>query len=235
MAVSKKLISALRQELKARADPRLATRMQAYVKSAMPCYGINAPTQKKTAKAVFLRYPLDDFVHWRDTVLALWRGARFREERICAIELCELRKYRTYQTLDTLPLYEEMIVSGAWWDLVDPIASHRIRYLLTEFPRPMVPVLQQWSRSSDIWKRRAAILSQLRLGEKTDLKLLYRCIEPSLESGEFFLQKAIGWALRDYAWTDMSEIVRYVNAHKNQLSKLSQREALKNRRKAKAG
>ncbi|MBF8270065.1 MAG: DNA alkylation repair enzyme [Gammaproteobacteria bacterium] len=121
-----------------------------------------------------------------------------------------------------------MIVTGAWWDLVDPIAAHRLRYLLSRFPKQMNTVLLQWSHSNDVWKRRAAILSQLRLKDKTNLDLLYRCIEPSLDSGEFFLQKAIGWALRDYAWHDSREIVRYAAAHKNRLSKLSRREALKN-------
>ena len=231
MAVSRKLINALRRELKSRANPRLAARMQSYVKSAMPLYGINAPTQREIARAVFQQFPLDDFDHWHDTVLALWHGARFREERTCAIELCEARRYRAFQTLETLPLYEEMIVTGAWWDLVDPVATHRIRYLLTEFPEQMIPVLKKWSRCDDIWKRRSAILSQLRLKDKTNLDLLYQCIEPSLDSGEFFLQKAIGWALRDYAWHDIREVVRYVSANKNRLGKLSQREALKNRNK----
>ena len=228
MTVSRKLIAALRQELKSQANPEIAARGQAYVKSALPLYGIKATALRTTCKAVFQQYPLNDFAHWRDTILALWRDARFREERHCAIHLCDDRKYSRYQTLDALPLYEEMIVTGAWWDLVDPIAAHRLRYLLSRFPKQMNTILPQWSRCDDIWKRRAAILSQLRCKEKTDLKLLYRCIEPSFSSSEFFLQKAIGWALRDYAWHDSREIVRYVKAHKNRLSKLSQREALTN-------
>lgn len=231
MAVSRKLISALRHELKSHANPEYGARLQAYVKSAMPLYGLKAKTMREISKAVFQQFPLDDFDHWRDTVLALWRNAKFREERACAIDLCDERKYRCYQTLDSLPLYEEMIVTGAWWDLVDPIATHRIRYLLSEFPQKMLPILKRWSRCDDIWKRRAAILCQLRRKDKTDLKLLYQCIEPSLDSSEFFLQKAIGWALRDYSWHDIHEIIRYVNAHKNRLSKLSQREALKHRSK----
>ena len=228
MAVSRKLIAALRHELKAHTNPEAAARGQAYVKSAMPLYGIDARTIRKITRNVFQQFPLSDFDHWHDTVLTLWRNARFREERHCAILLCEERKYSCYQTLDTLPMYEEMIVTGAWWDFVDPIAAHSIRGLLSCFPRKMAPVLKQWSCSQNIWKRRAAILSQLRLKDKTNLKLLYQCIGPSLGSGEFFLQKAIGWALRDYAWHDSREIVRYVTANKNRLSKLSQREALKN-------
>jgi 3-methyladenine DNA glycosylase AlkD len=79
-----------------------------------------------------------------------------------------------------------------------------------------------------MWKRRAAILCQLGFRRETDLDLLYACIEPSLESKEFFLRKAIGWALRQYAWTDPREVRRYVTANRERLSPLSVREAMKN-------
>lgn len=231
MAVSRKLISALRRELAAAANPSDAPQMQAYMKSAMSFYGVKATPLRQIAKIVFAQHPLDNFANWHDTVLALWRGAKYREERYCAIELCGAKQYKSFQTLDAVPLYEEMIVSGAWWDFVDAIAGHRIGELLKNYPKPMKVTLKRWSVSDNMWKRRSAILSQLRFKDKTDLKLLYQCIKPSLGSNEFFLQKAIGWALRAYAWYDIDEVVRYVEANRRQLSKLSQREALKNRAK----
>jgi 3-methyladenine DNA glycosylase AlkD len=79
-----------------------------------------------------------------------------------------------------------------------------------------------------MWKRRASILCQLGYKRETDLGLLYACIEPSLSSKEFFLRKAIGWALRQYAWTDPREVRRYVKANRERLSGLSIREAMKN-------
>jgi 3-methyladenine DNA glycosylase AlkD len=85
-----------------------------------------------------------------------------------------------------------------------------------------------WSRSKDLWKRRTSILCQLGFKAETDLGLLYECIAPSLGSREFFLQKAIGWALRQYAWTDGAEVRRYVRLNRDRLSALSSREALKN-------
>jgi 3-methyladenine DNA glycosylase AlkD len=85
-----------------------------------------------------------------------------------------------------------------------------------------------WSKSKNLWKRRSAIICQLRFKAETDLELLYACIEPSLGSSEFFLQKAIGWALRQYAWTDGAEIKKYVRLNRTRLSALSCREALKN-------
>jgi len=127
-----------------------------------------------------------------------------------------------------LPMYEEMIVAGAWWDYVDPIASARLGPLLRLFPAPMRKKMLQWSRSPNLWKRRSAILCQLSFKTETDLDLLYAATEPSLASEEFFLQKAIGWALRQYAWTDPREVRRYVRANAARLSALSKREALKN-------
>ena len=85
-----------------------------------------------------------------------------------------------------------------------------------------------WSKSDNLWKRRTAILCQLGFKAETDLELLYACIEPSIESREFFLRKAIGWALRQYAWTDEAEIEKYVRLNRARLSPLSCREALKN-------
>ncbi len=85
-----------------------------------------------------------------------------------------------------------------------------------------------WSKSGNLWKRRTSIICQLGFKENTDLDLLYACIEPSLDSKEFFLRKAIGWALRQYAWTDAAEVKRYVRRNRTRLSGLSQREALKN-------
>jgi 3-methyladenine DNA glycosylase AlkD len=88
--------------------------------------------------------------------------------------------------------------------------------------------MRKWARGPDLWKRRAAILCQLRRKRETDLALLYDCIEPNLADREFFIRKAIGWALRAYAWTDPREVKKYVKANRARLSSLSIREALKN-------
>jgi 3-methyladenine DNA glycosylase AlkD len=222
------LIEAVRRALADHADPAKAPRIQAYMKSAMPYRGVMMPVQRQIWRQVFGTHPLPDEATWRSAVLALWREARFREERYGAIALSGERRYGSYQTLDTIPMYEELIVSGAWWDYVDVIASHRIGPLLAAHPRPMKQLLRRWSGDPDLWKRRAAILAQLTFKEGTDLALLYDCIQPNLADREFFIRKAIGWALRQYAWIDPREIRRYVTAHESALSGLSRREALKN-------
>jgi 3-methyladenine DNA glycosylase AlkD len=91
----------------------------------------------------------------------------------------------------------------------------------------MTRTLRAWSRSGDLWKRRSAILAQLHFKQDTDLALLYDCIEPAIAEQEFFLRKAIGWALREYSKTDAAEVRRYVRANAARLSGLSRREALK--------
>lgn len=222
------LLGRVREALRKAADPKKAPGMQAYMKSKMPYWGVPAVPFRGVCKKVFAAYPFASAAAWRKDALALWRGAKYREERYAAIELTGHRKARSFQTLETLPMYEEMIVSGAWWDYVDAVAIHRLGPLLALFPGPMRKTMLAWSRSKDLWKRRSAIICQVSFKKDTDLKLLYACIEPALSSREFFLRKAIGWALRAYAWTDPKEIVRYVHRHEKELSPLSKREALKN-------
>jgi 3-methyladenine DNA glycosylase AlkD len=202
--------------------------MQAYMKSAMPYLGVPMPMLRRICRRVFDGRPLASFEAWRDTALRLWRSAAFREERYAAIELTGRRCYAPYQTVAALPMYEEMIVTGAWWDYVDAVAIHRIGPLLRREPAAIRPLMLEWSRAPDLWKRRSAILCQVGFKRDTDLNLLYACIAPNLDDREFFIRKAIGWALRSYAWIDPDEVVRYVREHEQHLSPLSRREALKN-------
>ena len=201
--------------------------MQIYMKSEMPYYGIKAPERRAIQREVFARYPLESFEEWRDTVLALWRGAKFREERYAAMELANDRAYAGYQLLKALPIHEEMIVDGAWWDFVDAIAIESVGGLLRKYPGSMKPRMRAWSKSRDMWKRRSSILCQIKSRDGTDLDLLYECIERSMEDSDFFIRKGIGWALREYGKTDPREVLRYVRANRDRLSGISKREAMK--------
>jgi 3-methyladenine DNA glycosylase AlkD len=218
----------LRTRLRAAADPARAPAMQSYMKSAMPFLGVSAGPLRQVCKTVFAGLAWSDGEAWRREVLAIWRGAEFREERYAALELTGVKAARGLQRIAALPIYEEMIVTGAWWDHVDPVATHRLWTVLENDRAAMKRTMLAWSRDADMWKRRSAILCQIRAKRETDLDLLYACIAPSIGSNEFFLRKAIGWALRQYAWTDPSEVQRYVAANEDRLSGLSRREALKN-------
>lgn len=217
----------LRAEMSAAADPVKAPGMQAYMKSAMPYYGISSPQVNAICKKVFAEHPLLSCAEWRAAILELWRGARHREERYAAMRLMELKRHRACVTPELVPMLEEMIVTGAWWDHVDEIA-HVVGDLLRSHPKEMRPTMRAWSQDPNLWKRRVSIICQISFKRDTDLKLLYANIEPNLADRDFFIRKAIGWALRAYAWTDPKEIAGFVRAHEADLSALSRREALKN-------
>jgi 3-methyladenine DNA glycosylase AlkD len=221
-------VAGLRRVLRQAGDPAKAAAMQAYMKSAMPYHGVPTPLLRQLCRTAFADLKFTAAPHWQAQVLGLWRPARFREERYAALYVAGHERALEFQTPSAMTVYEELIVTGAWWDYVDDIASHRVGPILRDHPVPMRRKMLAWSKSADMWKRRTAIICQLRFKADTDLDLLYACIEPSLGSGEFFLKKAIGWALRQYAWTDAAEIKRYVRTHRAALSALSIREALKN-------
>jgi 3-methyladenine DNA glycosylase AlkD len=217
------VIEAIRAGLAARANPDKAPDMQAYMKSEMPFLGVQKPARTALAREVFT--PLD-FDAWQATVLTLWREATYREERYMALALAGDRRYREHRTMAALPLFDELIVTGAWWDFVDEVAAGMLGELLDRDAAALAPVLRRWAHDDVMWRRRAAIVSQVRRKERTDVALLYDCIEPSRGEREFFLRKGIGWALRAYAWVDPGEIERYCATH--ELSALSRREALRN-------
>ena len=220
------LAGEVRAALARAADPVKAPKMQAYMKSRMPYRGVSSPDLKRLWRQIFPAYQLSR-AEWKAVALELWRRARYREERYAAIALTDLARYRPYRTPESLPMFEEMIVTGAWWDLVDALATHHLGDVLKSDRARVAPLMRRWARSSDLWKRRAAILCQIRFKTETDLDLLYACIEPNVADRDFFVRKAIGWALRQYAWTDPKEVKRYVRVNRDRPSLLSVREALK--------
>ena len=218
------LISTIRSRLQAAADPVRAAGAQAYMKSEMPSLGVRVPEVRRIVKAAAKELPPGSLAELQSAVLELWRGAQWREERYAAIDLTGLRL--AAGELDMLPLYEEIIRGGAWWDLVDGV-SHRLCELLRTHREDMSPVLLRWSTDPDFWIRRASITAQLGAGSATDRALLAGVIEANLADSEFFIRKAIGWALRDFSATDPEWVRAFVRQHWKQLSPLSRREALR--------
>lgn len=219
------LLRFVRAELARRGDPERAAGGRAYLKSAMPLHGVGAVGTREVAGAAIERFPLADAPAWRAAIATLWRGARCREERYVAIELLKAPRFAGFLDLEALPLVEEMISTGAWWDLVDAVATRPLGELLGRHPQELPAALVGWSQGGDLWLRRAAILAQLHFRERTDRRLLSRLIAPALDSREFFLAKAIGWALRHYARTDPEWVRAYVERHRARLAPLSIREA----------
>jgi 3-methyladenine DNA glycosylase AlkD len=220
------LITAVRDGLAALTDMEKARSMRRYMKSEMPFRGVQKPDRRTLAKRVFAEHPLPDEATWTATVLELWRAAEYREERYLAIDLTGLRQYAEWQTPELVPMYEEMIVTGAWWDLVDVLAIHRIGPLLREHPAELTPLLRDWATDDDLWKRRTSIICQVGSRHRTDTELLRRAIESNVDDRDFFIRKGIGWALREYSKHNVDWVAEFVRTHSG-LSPLSRREASK--------
>lgn len=226
-------IEAVRAQLRAAADPSRAPAMQAYMKSAMPYLGVGSQQWRGIVKQTSRAGPLPDVATLAATMLALWREATHREERYVAMELALFAPHRKLAGLELLPVYEEMISSGAWWDYVDDIACFGIGALLPEHASRIHPRLRRWAVGEDLWLRRAAIICQRRLKpEQFDAHLLYGCILPAIGqrtplAREFFLRKAVGWALRERARQAPEEVAEFCRQYHDQLSPLSLREAMR--------
>jgi 3-methyladenine DNA glycosylase AlkD len=218
------LVTSIREALRSAADPERAPAMQAYMKSAMPYLGVRVPEVRRLTKAAAAAYPPADLDELERAGRTLWDDAEFREEGYAATGLTGLRLAKG--RLELLPLHEHMAVTGAWWDHVDEIA-HRIADLHDAHPTETAKVVRGWSRSDDMWLRRLSIISQLGRRGRLDTDLLTDAIEPNMADTEFFIRKAIGWALREYARVDPSWVLNFVAAREDDLSGLSKREALK--------
>ncbi|KYH44545.1 DNA alkylation repair protein [Branchiibius sp. NY16-3462-2] len=214
------LVEHIRHELRAAADPSLAPGQQRYMKSAMPYLGVRVPAARRIARAAAC--DITDPVAIRAAARRLWDEASHREERYAALAL--LATKTVAGQVDSLPVVEHFIRTGQWWDYVDE-AAHRLRELLDAGTADMPDLLRAWSRDEDFWIRRAAIIAQLNRGDGTDLTLLADVIEPNRDDPEFFIRKAIGWALRDAARAHPEWVRTYLARH--DLSPLSRREAAK--------
>lgn len=225
------LIAEVRSALAAAADPERARGQQRYMKSAMPYRGLTSPVLRATLRPILNQaaYDLPDRTTWEATVRALWDGAAYREERYSALAVAGHRRYRAFRDVETLPLYRHLAVTGAWWDFVDDIATHHVAPVLRADRDAATPVIRAWATDENLWVRRVAILSQLPAKGDTDTALLSHCLDSNLPESpfgsEFFIRKAIGWALREFAKTDPQWVLDYHSGRA--LSPLSRREALK--------
>jgi 3-methyladenine DNA glycosylase AlkD len=226
------LIDRVRTALRAAADPARAPQMQAYMRSQMPYLGVSVPTVRRLVRTAAKARPPTSTAALADTASTLWRAATHREERYAATALTAVPGARGLQTTALVPLYHEMITTGAWWDHVDEV-SQRIGGLLVAYPDELRPTIRAWARDPDRWLRRTSVICQLGLKDATDTELLRDVILANRHDRDFFLRKAIGWALREYAKTDADWVRAFVEGH--ELSPLSRREALKHARASSSG
>ncbi|EHF3619273.1 DNA alkylation repair protein [Listeria innocua] len=194
--------------------------MEAYMKNQFPFLGIRA-TERKKLVADFLRengMP-DDLL---ELVVELFAEEE-RELQYAAIDL--LSRYGKKQASEAIEIYEQLVTTKSWWDTVDGLAGTVVSNHFKLYP-DLIPIYNEaWINGDNIWLARTAILFQLKYKEETNAELLFANCEKWLGSKEFFIQKAIGWALRQYAKVDSEAVRVFVNSHT--LALLSRREALK--------
>lgn len=196
--------------------------MAAYMKTDMPFYGVQAGPRRALGKRLKAEFPPRSHGEYRGQVVALW-GLEHREEKYLAIGVAVAnRRYITFENLD---LYERLIREGAWWDFVDEVAARLVGEVLARDRGRTKPVMEAWIDDDDMWIRRAAILAQLGRKAGTDTEMLFRFAARRAHEKEFFIRKAIGWALRDYAKTDPAAVRRFLEEH--EVSGLTRREASK--------
>lgn len=211
----------VQQLLRKEADPKLAAPMAKYMRSQFPYLGIKTPQRKELLKQLISEEGLPLSGEADRVVRELWDLPE-REYQYAAIAVTErLSRRLPPEFIDTL---QHLITSKSWWDTVDGLAK-TVGQHFTRFPEVKAERLPQWRTSDNIWLRRSALLFQLSYKKETDFPLLCAIVRENLGSEEFFINKAIGWALRQYAREDPEAVRKFVESHK--LSKLSRREAMK--------
>jgi 3-methyladenine DNA glycosylase AlkD len=220
------LIAQLDAALRPAADLQRAEKMSAYMQHQLCFLGIQTPARRALSTPLLRPYYRADFAEIQNLVLQLW-GQREREFHYCAIDL--LGKARRYLPASALPFLLELAQQHAWWDSVDglaDVAGDLIRLQRQEQPQVLSQIEKALQHPS-FWIRRIAMLHQCGWRAETDSERLFRFALMLAPEQEFFIRKAIGWALRDYAHHAPQQVMQFLNLHGTQLSALSRREAAK--------
>lgn len=221
-----KFVSDLDSLFKANANAEYAIAMSNYMKNLFTYFGINKPLRSVISKPLFQQAKEDFSEEWiMKTVDLLWKKKQ-REFHYIAIEL--LTKNKKLITPKSFNALEEMIVTNSWWDSVDGLCGNAISPLVLKYPE-LKKEMKRFSKSGNIWLNRVSIIYQLPYKAKTDTDFLFNVCKAHMHSKEFFIRKAIGWALRQHAKTDPQTVYAFVEANKSKLSNLSIREALKHK------
>ncbi len=225
------LVKHIRKDLAQAGDPEKARKMQAYMKTGQKFYGVQAPVRRKSFKAAAGKFGMVFRKEYRQVIFELWKGDS-REEMYQALETAEY--YSQYRDEKSWSIYEALVLSASHWDTLDWIAGKLVSPLVRR-SRHLEGHLVAWSKSDNLWIRRASLLTHLHHRDKTNTQLLGNTILKLAHEKEFFIRKAIGWILRDYSYANPQWVKDFVDRHQTVLSGLSRREALKHINRGLAG
>ncbi|MBW4362291.1 DNA alkylation repair protein [Flavobacterium taihuense] len=217
-------ISSLEKAFAIKSNAGNAVAMSKYMRNNFLFFGIKTEERRRILKAIWAVNQREVSDNTREIALLLY-SKKERELQYCALEIVIKNLKNNYIREDIL-LIEKLIITNSWWDSVDVIAKFILGDYLQKFPLETDFVIARFSNSANIWLNRSAILFQLGYKEKTNFDLLKSICEKHKTSNEFFIQKAIGWALREYAKTNPEAVRNFVSC--SDLKKLSKKEALKN-------
>ena len=211
----------LLMELDATKNPEKAGPMEAYMRHQFSFLGVAGPERNALYKKYFPSAKKTKIIDW-DFVDTCWEKEP-REYQYVAANY--LKNMQSYLTEDDLPKLMRLVVTKSWWDTVD-ILDRVVGSLVYDKPE-LGEIILQWSLSDNIWLRRVAIDHQLLRKEKTDVQLMEKVLLNNLDQTEFFINKAIGWALRDYSKTNPEWVASFIEKNKERMAELSIKEASK--------
>ena len=204
------------------AHPSQAAPMKKYMRDQFEYLGIKTPQSKTLMKEFISKNGLPSTEELDEVLHDLWSLPQ-REFQYAATNL--LDKFEKKLPENFISTLEYLLITKSWWDTVDTLASHPVGTHFKRFPKTREKYLKKWRKSKNMWLRRTAILFQLGYKKETDFDLLCEIIRENLRSEEFFINKAIGWALRQYAYTDPKAVKKFVK--ETELHPLSRREAMR--------
>ncbi|MFE0516860.1 DNA alkylation repair protein [Streptomyces sp. NPDC058964] len=208
----------------AAADAERAASMRAYMKDVTPFLGIPTPARRVLTRTVLAGTPRPDEADCTAIALRCWALPE-REYHYFAVDY--VRRHTGRCTSGFLPVTRHLVTTVPWWDTVDLLAAHVVGALVAADPK-LLDDMDRWITDDDLWVARTALLHQLRYKERTDTGRLFSyCL---LQSGhtDFFIRKAIGWCLREYAKTDPEAVRSFLARERGRFAPLTVREALKN-------
>jgi 3-methyladenine DNA glycosylase AlkD len=213
-------IDALETELERNSNPKIALEQKAYMRNQFEFYGLKANERREIEKPFLIKQYLPKKSELNTIIKLLWKKPQ-RDFHHFAQELAY--RYVNQIEKEDIALFEYMIMQNSWWDTVDFIANKLMGTYFINFPEQRYKYVEKWLKSNNIWLQRSALLFQLKYKKNLDTELLSSTINSLLGSKEFFINRAIGWVLREYSRTNSEWVVDFVN--KTDLSNLSKREA----------